>query len=156
MPYRVFVSYSTKDLPTVEKIQEMLSDPSVAVFVAEHSVAPGQSLIGTITRAIKTCDLFLLLWSKNSRESDWVRHELGIAAGNNKIIFPVMLGKDLSPPTFLKDIKYLSAGDDPTAALKWLQISVFNRASQATKELGWLWLLLGALFLWLLCSENKK
>jgi hypothetical protein len=134
----------------------MLADPSVEVFVAEHSVMPGQSLATTIITAIKSCDLFLLLWSRNSQESEWVRHELGIATGNDKAIIPVLLGKDVSPPAFLKHIKYLSAEDDPNAALNRLRENVFKRASEAAKAQGLLWLLLGALFLWLLFVASQE
>jgi hypothetical protein len=139
----------------VEKIKGLLSNPAVEVFVAQDSVAPGQSLSSKITDAIKSCDLFILLWTSNSHESEWVRHELGIASGNGKTVLPVLLGKNITPPSFLNDIKYLSGGEDPTPAFDRLRKDVFERASKSSQSSGLIWLLLGGLVIWLLYQSDR-
>lgn len=91
MALKVFISYSTKDIQTVDFVRSILAGAPVEVFVAEYSVAPGTPLSPAIVTAIKQCNLFILLWSHNSRTSEWVPQEIGIAKGRNKQIIPVVL-----------------------------------------------------------------
>ena len=79
MSLKVFISYSTKDLHIVDFVRSILAGAPVEVFVAEYSVAPGTPLSPAIITAIKQCNLFILLWSHNSRASEWVPQEIGIA-----------------------------------------------------------------------------
>ena len=104
MPFKVFVSYSTKDLSLVRQVNRILADASIQVFVAEHSVMPGDSLAGKIGAAIESCDLFVLLWSKDSVQSPWVQQEVCIALGKKRTILPILLSADLAMPAFLSGI----------------------------------------------------
>src|SRR5258706_12310862 len=106
MAYHVFVSYSTRDLQTVERVRQLLADATIQVFVAEHSVRPGQSLQGSISQAIANCDLFLLLWSEHSKGSDWVQQEVGAAKALGKVVLPVLLDPGLGVPALLSGIRY--------------------------------------------------
>lgn len=156
MAYKVFLSYSTHDLTLVNQIKQRLTSTAVSVFVAEYSVAPGQPLSATIINEIKTCDLFILLWSQSAKGSEWVPQEIGVATSAGKTIVPVLLEKDLALPGFLKEHKYLSAYDDPAAALEWLTKEVYGRATQAAKSQGLVWFGLGALFAWLMTRESDE
>lgn len=91
MALQVFISYSTKDLPTVDFVKTMLAGTSVEVYVAEYDLPPGTPISPAIAAKIKTCDLFIVLWSANSRTSDWVQQEIGIAKGIGRQIIPVVL-----------------------------------------------------------------
>jgi hypothetical protein len=75
MPYNVFVSYSTKDIPNVDQLRQFLQVPDVQCFVSEYSVKPGAPLAPTIKTAILACDLFILRWSKNAAASECVSQE---------------------------------------------------------------------------------
>jgi len=152
MPFQVFVSYSTKDLPLVEEVRSILHGSGVTVFVAEHAVAPGEPLAQRISNAIKTSDLFVLVWSKNSRESEWVSQEIGIATAAGKPVIPVVLDCE-KPPGFLQGIKYLAADREPEKALLWLRANVFERAQKKQQAEGLAWLGIGAAVLFLL---NQK
>lgn len=44
MAFRVFISYSTDDLQTVNEVKEALENQGVEVFIAEYSVKPSQQL----------------------------------------------------------------------------------------------------------------
>jgi hypothetical protein len=123
------------------------------VFVAEHSVEPGASLRETIIAAIRACDLFLLLWSRNSDESRWVQQEVGAATSAGRTILPILLDRDLPMPGLLGDTKYLRAHDDPEKALAWLRQNVFARALKKQQAEGLAWLGLGAAVLFLLTHE---
>lgn len=106
MAIKVVISYSTKDLPTVNMLQE-LSGPQVEIFVAEDSVAPGEMLASSIEAAIKQCDLMILVWSRHAQGSDWVNQEVGMAKGAGKRILPLVLETGLELPPMIADLKYL-------------------------------------------------
>jgi len=64
MAYNVFISYSSKNLHVVDWARATLSQPGVTeVFAGEYSVLPSQVLNDQIIHAIRSCDLFVLLWS---------------------------------------------------------------------------------------------
>ncbi len=149
MAFKVFISYSTKDLPKVNHIKNMLEHSSIEVFVAEYSLLPGQPLSEKIINAIKSCNLFILLWSSSARDSEWVPQEIGIAKSSVKTILPVVLEPNLSLPGFISNLKYLNVYQNPEKALEWLQTNVFRQAEEQQKNEGLVWLGIGAAVLWL-------
>lgn len=155
MAYKVFISYSTNDFPIVEHVRKLLTNPAVEVFIAEYSVSPGSQLTNTIVTAIKNCDLFVLLWSRNSRSSEWVTQEIGIARGDDKSMIPIVLEDGLQLPGFIKELKYLPAYQDPAESLVWLQQNIFDRAeNQQQQQTNALVLLgLGVALAWLFSQK---
>ena len=153
MAFKVFISYSTKDIEIVQHLKSMLQSSEEEVFVAEYSVTPGQLLHAEIITAIKSCNLFILLWSENSRASEWVPQEIGIATGEKKTLIPVVLQPSMTLPGFIQDRKYLSAHNNPEEAFGWLKANVFEQAQKQAKSEGLVWLGLGAAFLWLLSQK---
>ena len=149
MALKLFISYSTKDIETVNFVKSMLVGAPVEVFVAEYSVAPGTPLSGSIITAIKQCNLFILLWSQNSRSSEWVPQEIGIAKGESKQIIPVVLNRNLQLPGFISDLKYLDVPRNPNAAFTWLRDNVFAQATEKQKQETTAWLAVGGALLWL-------
>jgi len=141
MAYTVFVSYSTRDLARATQLGELIRRARAVPYIAEYSTAPGTVLSAQIIQAIKACDLFVLLWSTESQQSEWVPQEIGVAKGANKPIMPVVLHAGLSLPGFINDLKYLPLYRDPGAALAWLQEHVF--ASARRKEQNEAWVILG-------------
>jgi hypothetical protein len=112
MAYKVFISYSTNDIPNVDALRKLLQFPDVECFVSEYAVTPGAPLAPTIKNAIQTCDLFVVLWSKNALASEWVSQEIGIAHGGQKPILPFVLEKNLQLPGFIKELRYVAAFQD--------------------------------------------
>jgi len=121
MPYSVFVSYSTKDIPNVDQLRQLLQFPDVQCFVSEYAVNPGAPLAPTIEASILACDLFILLWSKNAAASEWVPQEIGIAHGAQKTILPFVLEPGLSLPGFIKDLRYVAAFQNQQQSLYQLR-----------------------------------
>lgn len=149
MAFKVFISYSTNDLPVVNHVRSLLEGSSIEVFVAEYSVDPGEPLPSKIKEAIHSCNLFLLMWSNNSKDSEWVSQEIGIAASCNKNIIPVLLETGLHLPGFINNLKYLNAYKNPEGAMSWLRENVYRQAQEKEKADGLVWLGLGAAFVWL-------
>lgn len=116
-PAKVFVSYSTADLATVDMVKKWSTDPQVEVFVAEHSAPPGTALNDRIVAEIQTCDLFLLMWSAEAAKSQYVLQEVGVAVGSRRPILPVLLDHDVPLPALITHLKYLDAPRYPS---EWL------------------------------------
>ena len=154
MAFEAFISYSTRDLVVARQVKELLERPGCSAFLAEYSVAAGDPLDETITAAIERCDVFILLWSQNAKDSEWVPQEIGIAKAQKKPIIPVSLHKDAVPSGFLKGTKYLPLYKNPATSLKWLQDNVFERATKKEKSQGLAWLALGATVIWLLNRDG--
>ncbi len=153
MAYKVFVSYSTNDFPSVERVRRILSSPEVHIFIAEYSVAPGTPLSKEILDAIHTCDQFILLWSKNSKASEWVTQEIGIACGQDKSILPIVLEGGLQLPAFISDLKYLDASQNADQAYLWLQQNIFQSAQKQRQTNAWIGLGVAAAFVWLITRK---
>jgi len=154
MAYRVFVSYSTKDLRLVDIIKSLLERPGIEVFIAQYSITAGAQLMPEILSAIKRCDLFLLLWSPNAKQSEWVPQEIGVARGLDKPVIPIMLKKGVDAPGFLRDLKYLPLYSEPEQALKWLQKHAFCNAKAKSENDMLVALALTGGILWIL-SQSK-
>jgi len=156
MPFKVFISYSTRDLSRAKEVQKLLARPGCKVFLAETSISPGRELSSAIIKAIKQCDVFILLWSHHARNSEWVPQEIGVARSDDKPIIPIVLHVSADPTGFLRGTKYLPLYKDPANALKWLQRHVFAEASAKEKRDGLTWLGLGAAFVWLFSQDERE
>ncbi|SYZ71949.1 TIR protein [Candidatus Zixiibacteriota bacterium] len=154
MAFKIFISYSTRDIFLANQTKALLEQTGSRVFLAEYSALPGSCLSAEITKAIRDCDLFLLLWSRNSQLSEWVPQEIGIAKGADKAILPVVLDRGVSLDGFLKDLKYLPYYEDPGKALAWLHQSVFQRVRKKEQTDGLVWLGIGAAVIWLIAQRE--
>lgn len=141
MPFKVFISYSTKDFHVVHNVKNQIDNSAVETFIAEYSVAPGEKLASGIMEAIKSCDLFILLWSRNSISSEWVPQEIGIAHGLGKPILPIVLESSLELPGFIKDLKYLKAYDNLSECVTCLKDHIMEKIGKQNKSD--VWVLLG-------------
>jgi len=150
LAFNVFISYSTNDIETVDKFRELLNNPIINVFVAEYSVVPGESLNEKIIPAIESCNIFLLLYSKSSQESEWVAKEIELAKAKNKFILPVMLDEEAVLPAYLGDIKYLPAHAKPEDAMQFVSTHISKQAEKTNSNSILVGLLLGGALLWLL------
>jgi hypothetical protein len=130
VPYSVFVSYSTRDLETANALHAWIAHAGASVYIAEYSTVPGTPLASEVLHAIQRCDLFLLLWSSNAKQSEWVPQEIGAATGACKPIMPVVLHAGIELPGFIRDLKYLALYNDPQAAAHWLHAHVLQQVTE--------------------------
>jgi len=156
MPYNVFVSYSTKDIPEVDKLREALQFPDVQCFVSQYAVKPGAPLAPTIKTSILACDLFILLWSKNAAASEWVQQEIGIAHASQKFILPFVLEPGLSLPGFIKDLRYVAAHQDFQQSLSDLRETVLKNSLTKQSQQSMAALAIGALLILALIAMSKS
>lgn len=100
-----FVSYSSKDRAAVLSRVQMLRVFDQQFFMDVLSLQPGEEWNPELEKKINECDLFLLFWSGNARDSEWVIKEVRLALARKKgnrealpYIQPVPLELPLVPP----------------------------------------------------------
>lgn len=103
----IFISYSTDDYKTVNKIAEDLVKNRYYIWLDKWQLNYGDSLNEKIKTALTDSSLVMIMLSKKSVESDWCKKELNEAldkelAKKRSLIFPVLL-EPCEIPEFLKD-----------------------------------------------------
>ncbi len=74
----VFVSYDRRDRDLAEKVVAALTEQGLTVWWDDR-ITPHETWDKTIEREVDNAKKVLVLWTKNSVESDWVRTEAGAA-----------------------------------------------------------------------------
>jgi hypothetical protein len=81
---RVFASYSSQDRPDVLRAVQALKALNIQVFIDLLDLRAGQNWEQELRRTIVDCDAFMLFWSTNAKNSEWVIREAAMAlAANN-------------------------------------------------------------------------
>ena len=116
--FKFFISYSSEDIINVNLLKKQIEESAsgIEVFVGEKDIRPTENYLNRISLEIKQCDLFILFWSKNSKQSDWVNQEIGHAYALNKTILPIIFEANLELSGFISNIqgsKFFT--NDPTA-----------------------------------------
>ena len=94
--YSCFISYSTKDQEFAERLHADLQAKGVRCWFAPHDVQGGRKLHEQIDEAIRLHDRLLLILSKDSMNSEWVKTEIAKARKREvkegkRVLFPVRL-----------------------------------------------------------------
>lgn len=87
----IFISYSSKEMEIAAKICEYLEENGFECWIAPRNVVGGANYPTQIVNAIKDCEFFLLLASRNTNLSGHVSNEVDIAFNSKKIIIPFRL-----------------------------------------------------------------
>ena len=112
-----FVSYSSKDRRKVLERVQMLRSVGIEYFQDLLVLDPGDRWERELYRGIDRCDLFLLFWSSDAKESPWVRKEVQYALDHRRgdefatpEIRPVLLEGPPVPPPW-PELAHLHFGD---------------------------------------------
>ena len=94
--YSLFISYSTRDQEFAERLHADLQDKGVRCWFAPHILQGGKKTYRQIDEAIRVYDKLLLILSKASMASEWVRTEIAIARKREveqkkEVLFPIGL-----------------------------------------------------------------
>lgn len=98
---KVFISYGSKNRKVAEGLCAHLEAHGIPCWMAPRDISSGV-YAGEITRAIKAADVFIVICSKETRESDHVKNEVNLAVNNAGLILPYCL--DDTP--FDDDLEY--------------------------------------------------
>ena len=94
--YSCFISYSTKDQEFAERLHADLQAKGVRCWFAPHDIKGGRKLHEQIDEAIRLHDKLLLILSKHSMKSAWIKTEAATARAFEKrkrkqVLFPITL-----------------------------------------------------------------
>lgn len=88
---RVFISYSSVNNHIADDLCSYLEQSGLSCWIAPRDIRGSIKYAGEITRAIKSSDYFLLIFSKESSVSEHVKNEINLAINNAKPIVPYCL-----------------------------------------------------------------
>lgn len=117
---RIFFSYAAADQADAQRLLNAFSkQPNIQVFTTQ-TLSAGENWMPKLQQALSECDLFVVLLSPNSLDSNWVLSEIGAAWGLNKPIIPVVTQPELQDklPLVLRgisSINFKDFADSPTA-----------------------------------------
>jgi len=108
-----FASYSSRDREEVGHYVQLLELVSIHVFMDRKDLKPGEEWGKVIYENLDACDLFLLFWSQNAHDSEWVKKETCYALERQKknkqklpVIKPYIM-KGASKVKLWKEVKHL-------------------------------------------------
>jgi hypothetical protein len=108
----VFVSYSSEDRPTAQRIAQALSARGRSVWW-DRSIRAGEDFFDVIEHELDAAKCVVVLWSRASVSSRWVRAEATEALKQGKLI-PLLIS-DCRPPLVFRQLQLLPA--DPSGHL---------------------------------------
>ncbi len=122
----VFISYSRQDRTFAERLARDLQDAGLNVWIDFRRIKAGEQWREAIFEGINQSDMVIVCLSPAAVESDWVRREILMAFGNNKVMLPITV----------EDAFALMEDYDETKQLLELQITRFEgRYEEGLKEL---------------------
>ena len=86
----VFIAYSRADREIATKLAEKIEGLGLSVFF-DVNIAPGDVWRDTIMTALQESTVVIVLWSRSSINSEWVRTEADLALRRGKLL-PVLIG----------------------------------------------------------------
>lgn len=94
--YSCFISYSWRDKDFATQLHDDLREVGVRCWLDAKDISPGAVIADEIDKAIQAHDKVLLVLSKDSIRSDWVKHEIRNtlkleAARRKTVLFPLRL-----------------------------------------------------------------
>ena len=106
-----YISYSSLDKIIVKKLVDELISNGIDVWFDDYEVLPGDTYKDKTLDGIKKSDYILVILSRHSVQSEWVKKEIADAFSKNrevssKRIIPVKIDDTPIPP-FLTNIKYV-------------------------------------------------
>jgi len=91
----IFLSYAAADKEYAHKLYNLLSQHSDFYIFTLEMLSAGEDWESKLKDEISKSDIFIVLLSSKSVNSNWVLHELGAAWALNKPIIPVVIHPDV-------------------------------------------------------------
>jgi TIR domain len=107
---RAFICHSSADKDVVRRLAADLRRSGIEAWFDEWEIRPGDSIIDKINEGISGCEVFIVVISKNSVASRWVREELNAAVirriRDQARLIPVRLDNS-EVPALLSSLKHV-------------------------------------------------
>jgi len=134
MPYKVFISHSTRDRGLVIALANLFSKLGVEVFVGDWSLTPGERLDKKVFTKIDESDCMVVLLTGKGMRSNWVHQEIGYALKSNKLLIPLVEkginSKDLGSLVGREYIEY----DPLQPEQAMIKLSTYTKSLKLKKE----------------------
>jgi tetratricopeptide (TPR) repeat protein len=95
---QVFLSYSREDKERVKPLVDAFEDEGLSVWW-DRDLSPGQSFEETIDREIQLADCIVVIWSRHSINSQWVKNE-ALEGMDRDALVPILLDDVRIPVAF--------------------------------------------------------
>ncbi|MDB5088764.1 MAG: hypothetical protein JWR09_2758 [Mucilaginibacter sp.] len=141
MTHKVFISYSAYDRQFVSWLVDELKSANVDVWWDQQEVTTGDYIKDKIKEGIQASSAFIIILSKNSAKSTWVKYELNSAlmfkaAENNVRIIPIKIDDFPVPPDLMNYI-YVDASIDRQKAISSIIRTLSISDEQTYKFKDW-------------------
>jgi hypothetical protein len=131
---KIFISYTQSDRSFARKITNDLRNHGHKIWIDESEINIGDHLIEKIRHALDSVDYVIVILSRASIKSEWVKRELDIAFNREIeekriLIIPIIIEPRVKLPGFLKGKLYgdFSREADYAEKLELLLRSLSNR-----------------------------
>jgi TIR domain len=114
----VFISYNKADKMAANEIGVYLNIEGIKVKFDEWEITAGDSITQWMSKALQDCTHFIVLWSKNSAKSKWVKRELNsvlakaIQKEDSLKVLPILLDNERLP-SLLLDLQHIRYKNEP-------------------------------------------
>jgi hypothetical protein len=98
--HEIFLSYSRRDASTVQALAAALGERGLSIWLDKSGIEEGDAYDTQIEDAIAQTRVVIVLWSKSSVKSQWVRAEAAYALGKHKLL-PISIDRSEPPLQFL-------------------------------------------------------
>ncbi len=120
----VFISYSARDRAFVERLAADLKAKGLYVWFDQWALKVGDSIVDKINAGIMSHDYLIVVLSKASVDSQWVKKELSTGLmreleERRVVVLPVLI-EDCDIPALLTDKVYADFRDDYSRGLNKL------------------------------------
>lgn len=103
----VFLCYAHEDGVRIQSIIRILEQAALSVFRDTNSIAPGESIAGSVVAAAVECSAAVVIVSSASAASTWVRRELSILlaqrVARDCLVLPIVID-DVPLPDSVRDL----------------------------------------------------
>lgn len=116
---KVFISHSTYDIHIVNILANYLNANGLHAYIADRDRQIGKPISQKIRDNINNSDYFLVLYTRNSKDSAYVNQEIGLWNNTNRAecIVP-LVEKGINPKGLLLGLEYIEYDpDNPSNSL---------------------------------------
>jgi hypothetical protein len=88
MTYDVFISYAAENKAVADTICVILEDRKIRCWIAPRNILPGEDWMSALTRAVRSSQALVVVYSSHCNQSGHVLREINLAIQYNVVIIP--------------------------------------------------------------------